>query len=115
FSHKTCPGETLDLDEIRCEVLALRRRRARVVATNSAVIDPLGCGENGVNPEAGIEASRRGRTFSARVGGQHRALCVGIDDYADAPLTGCVRDAERWAALFRMHGFQVETLLNRDA
>ena len=33
-----------------------------------------------------------------------KALVVGIDDYPNAPLTGCVNDAEKIAALLKTNG-----------
>ncbi len=44
-----------------------------------------------------------------------RALCVGINDYADLPLTGCVADAESWSRSLAGAGFAVTRLLNERA
>ena len=46
-----------------------------------------------------------------------RALTIGINDYPNAPLHGCVRDAESWGVFFRdVAKFdRVKTLLNRKA
>jgi hypothetical protein len=44
-----------------------------------------------------------------------RALCVGIDSYPTAPLGGCVRDAQAWAAALRSLQFDVTTLLDTQA
>lgn len=46
-------------------------------------------------------------------GGRRRALCIGIDQYAAAPLSGCVADSDDWARTLRELGF--ETTLMRDA
>ena len=47
-----------------------------------------------------------------RDGGRKRALCIGINQYAAAPLAGCVADAEEWARTFTQLGF--DTRLMRD-
>jgi hypothetical protein len=46
-----------------------------------------------------------------------RALCIGIDDYpgTSSDLAGAVNDAKDWAAALRKRGFQVTTLLDRQA
>lgn len=45
-----------------------------------------------------------------------RALCIGIDEYpAPHALGGCVADAREWAEVLGELGFEVTTLLNRDA
>jgi hypothetical protein len=48
-------------------------------------------------------------------GGARRALCVGINDYAYSPLTGCVADAETWTRSLQGAGFDVTALLNERA
>lgn len=52
--------------------------------------------------------------------GRRRALCVGIDQYAAAPLFGCVADARRWESVLRRLGFDSPVMLlnnqaNREA
>lgn len=46
-----------------------------------------------------------------------QALCIGINDYpgTDNDLQGCVNDANDWAALLRERGFQVTSLLDKQA
>lgn len=46
-----------------------------------------------------------------------RALCIGINDYpgTDSDLSGCINDAEDWAAELADRGFSVETLLDAEA
>lgn len=46
-----------------------------------------------------------------------RALCIGINDYpgTGSDLSGCVNDAQDWAGLLSGRGFQVATMLDRDA
>lgn len=45
-----------------------------------------------------------------------RALCIGINAYPDAPLDGCVADAQRWNEWFQATGFQTEPpLYNENA
>ena len=49
-------------------------------------------------------------------GGQRRALCIGIDNYAVSPLAGCVADARLWAETLQQLGFAAPTLLlNEEA
>ncbi len=49
-------------------------------------------------------------------GGRRRALCVGIDDYPTAPLSGCVADARAWARTLTGLGFEApRMLLNGEA
>ncbi len=42
-----------------------------------------------------------------------KALCVGINTYPTAPLSGCVADAQLWAET--LSGFQTTLLLDNDA
>jgi hypothetical protein len=45
-----------------------------------------------------------------------RALCIGINYVGtSAQLAGCVNDAQDWAAVLKARGFEVETLLEREA
>jgi hypothetical protein len=46
-----------------------------------------------------------------------RALCIGINDYpgTDCDLAGCVNDARDWAAELGQRGFEVRSLLDRQA
>ncbi len=44
-----------------------------------------------------------------------RALCVGIDDYATAPLAGCVDEARSVQRALASHGFETVLLLDRQA
>jgi hypothetical protein len=56
-----------------------------------------------------LDTSRNG------AGGSRRAICVGIDGYVQSPLAGCVRDAQMWAQTLRGLGFDVTTVLDREA
>jgi hypothetical protein len=47
--------------------------------------------------------------------GRRRALCIGIDNYPDAPLLGCVADAQEWESTLFKLGFQTQLLLNSQA
>jgi hypothetical protein len=47
--------------------------------------------------------------------GRRRALCVGIDRYASAPLAGCVADARMWAATLAALGFESTLLVDEAA
>lgn len=44
-----------------------------------------------------------------------KALCIGIDDYPERPLTGCVSDARTWGAALSQLGARVSYLFNDDA
>ena len=44
-----------------------------------------------------------------------RALCVGINTYPTAPLSGCVADVEAWSGTLREAGFSVTHLLDARA
>jgi hypothetical protein len=49
-------------------------------------------------------------------GGRRLALCIGINDYAERPLAGCVADATLWASTLRTLGFpRPQTLFNEQA
>ena len=52
---------------------------------------------------------------AAERGGRKRALCIGINEYATAPLAGCVADAEAWARAFARLGFETAILSNGEA
>lgn len=43
------------------------------------------------------------------------ALCVGINSYPGAELSGCINDANDWAATLRARGFEVITLMDSEA
>jgi metacaspase-1 len=44
-----------------------------------------------------------------------RFIAVGINDYPEAPLSGCVNDADDWASVLEDRGFSGYTLLDQDA
>src|SRR5262245_20215046 len=47
---------------------------------------------------------------------QHRALCIGIDEYPTPyELYGCVRDSRAWAQALTARGFEVTSLANGHA
>jgi Caspase domain/N-acetylmuramoyl-L-alanine amidase len=50
-------------------------------------------------------------TPSSRGGGRRRAICVGINAYPTAALTGCVADAQLWAKTLVAAGFEPPTML----
>jgi hypothetical protein len=49
------------------------------------------------------------------VDGRRTALCIGIDDYQDRPLSGCVNDARRWGEALEGLGFEVDFRFNDAA
>lgn len=44
-------------------------------------------------------------------GGRKRALCVGINRYPTAPLSGCVADVKAWGVMFQRLGFEDPVML----
>lgn len=67
--------------------------------------------DSGEPPEAATAVPAR----EPPAGGARRALCVGIDEYRDQPLDGCVNDANAWGRLLEALGFAVTYLRNRQA
>ncbi|MBD8530010.1 MULTISPECIES: caspase family protein [unclassified Massilia] len=47
--------------------------------------------------------------------GTRRALCVGINAYAERPLAGCLADVESWSRVLGEAGFAVARLLDAEA
>jgi hypothetical protein len=47
--------------------------------------------------------------------GRRMALCVGIDKYATAPLSGCVADARLWSSTLAGLGFEVAMMTDSQA
>jgi hypothetical protein len=43
------------------------------------------------------------------------ALCVGINEYVSAPLSGCVNDANDWAERLAHEGYEVQVLIDGAA
>lgn len=68
-------------------------------------------------PSAGpVGVALPAAAFGAGRGGRKRALCIGIDNYAQQPLAGCVADARLWAATLVARGFEApRLLLNQEA
>ena len=68
-------------------------------------------------PSAGpVGVALPAAALGAGRGGRKRALCIGIDNYAQQPLTGCVADARLWAATLVARGFEApRLLLNQEA
>ncbi len=48
-------------------------------------------------------------------GGNRKALCIGINDYRNSPLSGCVDDASRCQEWFRSQQFTTEMLTDGEA
>lgn len=47
--------------------------------------------------------------------GARRALCVGINAYAERPLAGCLADVDSWRRVLGQAGFAVSLLLDAEA
>lgn len=69
-------------------------------------IPPL---RSAANPTMGVSSFPT--TAATRRGGRQRALCVGINRYRSAPLSGCVADARTWAQTLTQLGFDSPLLL----
>jgi hypothetical protein len=65
--------------------------------------------------EAPDAVDETGDEEPVRQTGRRKAVCIGINDYADSPLSGCVSDCENWARKLRGIGFSVRTLTNQRA
>lgn len=72
------------------------------------VVDPL-------PPEAPAQSSVTIETAAAPKQGRRVAVCIGINTYPTAPLSGCVDDATRWQATLQRLGFDTTLLTNADA
>lgn len=55
------------------------------------------------------------RAFGAAPTGRRRAVCIGIDDYPTAPLSGCVNDATLWRDTLAGLGFDARLITNGEA
>jgi hypothetical protein len=69
------------------------------------------CAAN-VPPTAPVVSPAPATISSAAIGGgRRRALCIGINRYPTAPLSGCVADAQAWAGMFKSLGFEEPVML----
>lgn len=53
--------------------------------------------------------------FAAPATGRRIAVCVGINAYDSAPLSGCVADAKRWKGTLEGLGFSTRLVTDKDA
>lgn len=67
------------------------------------------------SPGSGIHSSVVAMASVEQDALRRRALCIGINRYASAPLNCCVADARRWASFLATQGFEVELLLDEQA
>lgn len=81
---------------------------------NFALPDPPPASFAAVQPTSPAQ-QQRWEPLVAAGGGRRLALCVGIDDYPTAPLTGCVNDARAWAKALARLGFEPQLLLDGQA
>lgn len=92
---------------------------AGVTGVTGAAVAAAGPGGDAVDQPMGTVPTGPGPAGAGRplgrTGGRRRALCVGIDTYAGAPLAGCVRDAELWREVLQAQGFEVMLLRNEQA
>jgi hypothetical protein len=76
-----------------------------LVAASTAIVslgsDGAAAGPAGVTP--------------GRLSGSRFALCIGIDRYAQSPLSGCVADARLWASTLAQLGYRTELMLDGAA
>ena len=66
-------------------------------------------------PAVSVSPGLRGAPSPLSGPGRRVALCVGIDQYRDDPLQGCVRDANTWSGVLKGLQFEVTTLLDARA
>ena len=99
------------------EDLGLSRNK-ETIADSLNSIGHLGTTESAMSSPPTASSSFRPLFSPTReqpyAGGRRRALCVGINRYAFAPLTGCVTDARDWANTFIRFGFESPKLLLDD-
>jgi Caspase domain len=57
----------------------------------------------------------KGKTVISTPIGRRRALCVGIDRYPPAPLSGCIADVKEWSETLQLLGFEQPRLLCNEA
>lgn len=69
----------------------------------------------GDDRDRGFESEDSRPNLRASGSGTRKALCVGIDRYADQPLDGCVNDARNWGRTLGELGFAVEFLIDGQA
>ena len=67
------------------------------------------------SPSAPASLQMPARDGGLQSHGRKLALCVGIDSYPTAPLSGCVNDARLWQSTLEKLGFEVKLLINEDA
>lgn len=79
--------------------------------------EPLVDGSSRTGALSLIDRSSRNEANATRASsaGRRHALCIGIDQYPDKPLTGCVADANRWAATLKAHAFSVTVVTDQQA
>lgn len=64
---------------------------------------------------ASPEAAPGGLAATSPGAARIKALCIGIDQYRERPLSGCVHDARTWGNALSQLGAQVNYLLDQDA
>ncbi|MCB2410766.1 caspase family protein [Hymenobacter lucidus] len=70
---------------------------------------------NGSNGQHKASKKQPAPAADAPVKSRQRALCIGIDNYPDAPLMGCVADAREWESSLFGLGFTTQLLVNSQA
>jgi hypothetical protein len=82
-----------------------------VAAASTVTVVPASAspGTTATAPSAPARPAPTSTGSGARV-----ALCVGIDEYATAPLLGCVADARRWKSTLERLGFAPVVLLTNE-
>jgi hypothetical protein len=87
-------------------------------AVNGGAAMPQAFAAAGIAPLVGsvVPATPAAGVAGGGGGGRRRALCIGIDRYATAPLAGCVADARTWARTLQSLGFEPpRTLFDEQA
>jgi hypothetical protein len=66
-------------------------------------------------PPSPEETAGPGEAAPSTGTGARKALCIGINKYPAAPLSGCVTDALSWGGYFQGQGYQVSYLKDEEA
>lgn len=78
-------------------------------------VDPDIDSDDGHDAVADAPTERPAGKGKSKGKASRRALCIGIDAYPTAPLSGCVNDSRRWGEALSGLGFRVDALTNRQA
>ena len=95
-----------------------REAEARAAAATAFTVADIAASAPAPAPASAVASATLAAVATAVAtgpAGRRRALCVGIDDYATAPLAGCVQDATDWRDALAAMGFEATLVTNRQA